>query len=75
MLIAWRGQPESLLEIENLFVAGGRLRRLGGWDEYAGVEGKRREDRPWLQKAAWTSLFLSAPPLILFVLGFAFGFG
>jgi hypothetical protein len=63
----------SLLEIENLFVAGEPLQRLGGWDEYGGVKGKRREDRPWLQKAAGASLFLCAPLLILFVLGFGFG--
>ena len=70
-----RGQPESLSEIENLFVGDGPLRRLARWDEYAGGEPKRRGDPLWLQKAVLASLGFRSPPFVLFVLAFGFGFG
>src|ERR1017187_10411180 len=69
-ICAGRGQPESLSEIENLFVAGGRHRRFGRWDEDAGAERKPRGDRWWLQKPAFTPLGLLDPRLDIFGWGF-----
>ena len=69
------GHPESLSKIENPFVGGTPLRRLGRWGEYAGVERYRRGEAPWLQKAASAASCCFVPPVIFCVLAFAFGFG